>query len=212
MYKDITTGGVRRKRGADYDLSDSDDDGEARRRMKRREFAKMRKSLMEDDNVGKIVANPKSAAFLKSLEDREDDMDIDDDFGGEDIVDVDHATNSQLPADGESQDTQSITGGNSQSERIMGLPKQQSRLPPYMRGSRGIQEDKRASSLAEIRANVSQLLEDANSMHHAGDSSSDSELDIQDADDALTVHEGLLSDEEEEMRSEERRVGKECPV
>ena len=195
LYKDITTGGIRRKRGADYDLTDSDDDGEARRRMKRREFAKMRKALMEDENVGKIVANPKSAAFLKSLEDREDDMDFDD-FGDESVVDIDHATNSQLPADGESQE-QGGSGENSQSEGHVVPPKQPSRLPPAMRRRRAIQEDKRASSLAEIRANVSQLLEDPNAVHMANSSSSDSELDIQDEDDALSVHEGLLSNDED---------------
>ena len=45
---------LRRKRGADYDLSDSDDEGEARRRRKQREFAKMRKALLEDEEIGKI--------------------------------------------------------------------------------------------------------------------------------------------------------------
>lgn len=201
LYKDITTGGIRRKRGADYDLSDSDDDGEARRRMKRREFAKMRKALMEDENVGKIVANPKSAAFLKSLEDREDDMDLDD-FGDESIMDVEHATNSQLPADGESQDTQNVSGETSQSEG-MPPPRQTGRLPQAQRRARIIREDKRASSLAEIRANVSQLLEDPNTIHMAGESSSDSELEIGDDDDALSIHEGLLSDDDEDTEPQD---------
>lgn len=199
LYKDITTGEIRRKRAADYDLSDSDDDGEARRRMKRREFAKMRKALMEDENVGKIVKNPKSAAFLRSLEDREDDMDLDDfGFGEDEIVDVDHATNSQLPAGNESQDTQYIIGQNSQEEGALAPPKQPSCLPPVMRRTKTIQEDKRASSLAEIRANVSQLLEDPNAVHLTADLDSDSEIDNQDKDDALSVHEGLLSDDDEE--------------
>jgi mediator of replication checkpoint protein 1 len=54
LFKDITNGILRRKRGADYDLSDSDDDLEARRRRKQREFAKMRKALLEDEKLGKI--------------------------------------------------------------------------------------------------------------------------------------------------------------
>ena len=55
LFKDITNGTLRRKRGADYDLSDSDDDGEARRAMKRREFARMRKALLEgNEDIGKI--------------------------------------------------------------------------------------------------------------------------------------------------------------
>jgi mediator of replication checkpoint protein 1 len=62
LMKDITHGNLRRKRGADYELSDSDDDdgGAARRRMKRREFAKMRKALLEDEAVGKIGTSPSS--------------------------------------------------------------------------------------------------------------------------------------------------------
>jgi mediator of replication checkpoint protein 1 len=55
LYKDVTTGMLRRKRGADLDdLSDSDDEAEERRRRKQREFAKMRKALLEDENIGKI--------------------------------------------------------------------------------------------------------------------------------------------------------------
>ncbi len=38
LFKDITNGMLRRKRGADYDLSDSDDGGEARKRMKHQQL------------------------------------------------------------------------------------------------------------------------------------------------------------------------------
>lgn len=60
LYKDLTTGALRRKRAAGDldDLSDSDDEAEERRRRKQREFAKMRKALMEDENIGKIGMNP----------------------------------------------------------------------------------------------------------------------------------------------------------
>jgi mediator of replication checkpoint protein 1 len=56
LYKDITTGGLRRKRGADLDDldEDSDDEAQERRRRKQREFARMRKALLEDENIGKI--------------------------------------------------------------------------------------------------------------------------------------------------------------
>lgn len=70
-------GALRRKRGADFDLSDDDDDrAQERRRRKQREFAKMRKALLADENIGKIAENPKKAAFLAAIEDRLDD-DID---------------------------------------------------------------------------------------------------------------------------------------
>ncbi|KAI9671914.1 MAG: hypothetical protein M1817_002355 [Caeruleum heppii] len=72
LYKDITNGTLRKKRGAAYDLSASDDDGEARRAKKRRDFAKMRKALLEDKNVEKIASDPKKAAFLRAIEDRDE--------------------------------------------------------------------------------------------------------------------------------------------
>lgn len=77
LFKDITTGMLRRKRGADYDLSDSDDGGEARRRMKRRQFAKMQKALFTDERVKKIAEKPGNQAFLRTIEDRGSDDETD---------------------------------------------------------------------------------------------------------------------------------------
>lgn len=55
LYKDITTGGLRRKRGTDMDdLSDSEDEAAERRRKKQMDFARMRKALLEDEHLGKI--------------------------------------------------------------------------------------------------------------------------------------------------------------
>lgn len=61
----------------EFDLSDSDDGGEARRRMKRRQFAKMQKALFSDERIGKIAENPRNAAFMKSIEDRDSDSEND---------------------------------------------------------------------------------------------------------------------------------------
>lgn len=68
---------LRRKRGADYDLSDSDDGGEARRRMKRRQFAKMQKMLLSDERVSKVAENPRNQAFLRTIEDVGSDEEMD---------------------------------------------------------------------------------------------------------------------------------------
>ncbi|KAG9252106.1 MRC1-like domain-containing protein [Emericellopsis atlantica] len=77
LFKDVTRGMLRRKRGADYDLSDSDDGGEARRKMKRRQFAKMQKALFADERVKKMAENPGNKAFLKTIEDRDSDDEMD---------------------------------------------------------------------------------------------------------------------------------------
>lgn len=77
LFHDITRGMLRRKRGADYDLSDSDDGGEARRRMKRRQFAKMQKTLLSDERVSKVAENPRNQAFLRTIEDVGSDEEMD---------------------------------------------------------------------------------------------------------------------------------------
>ncbi|KAK7562562.1 MRC1-like domain-containing protein [Phyllosticta citricarpa] len=77
LYKDITNGGLRKRRGGNFDLSDSEDDGDEVRRRRQREFARMRKALMEDERIGKIADNPKKQAFLRAIEDHDDDDDID---------------------------------------------------------------------------------------------------------------------------------------
>ena len=79
LFKDITTGMLRKRRaeGGDYDLSDSDDGGEARRRAKRRQFHKMQRELFKDERVSKVAENPRNRAFLRTLEDLGSDDDVD---------------------------------------------------------------------------------------------------------------------------------------
>ncbi|OBT74434.1 hypothetical protein VF21_06589 [Pseudogymnoascus sp. 05NY08] len=180
LFKDITSGMLRKKRGADYDLSDSDDDGEARRRMKRREFAKMRKALLEDEQIGKIAENPKRAAFLRAIEDRGDDQDMI--FLDDEIVDAENAASSQPIADDEdSQDATVVP--NSQPDAAPGALKRkattepQARLPPNLRRTKAL-ASKRPTSLSEIRASVSSLIDDPNAMHAPADDS-DSDIEIE---------------------------------
>ncbi|ELR02830.1 hypothetical protein VC83_08291 [Pseudogymnoascus destructans] len=180
LFKDITSGMLRKKRGADYGLSDSDDDGEARRRMKRREFAKMRKALLEDEQIGKIAENPKRAAFLRAIEDRGDDQDMI--FLDDEIVDAENAASSQpIVNDEDSQDATVVP--NSQPETASGALKRkattepQARLPPNLRRTKAL-ASKRPTSLSEIRASVSSLIDDPNAMHApAEDSDSDIEIE-----------------------------------
>ena len=179
LYNDITKGMLRRKRGADYDLSDSDDGGEARRRMKRKEFAKMRKALLEDERIGKIAENPKKMAFLRAIEDRgeEDEMDF-----LEDLAEPEESTESQSQSPAElSQNV--LNQVNGQTDVVMGPPKRKlsdnaepsNRLPPHLRRTRPV---KRPSNLSEIRQSLSSLIEDPNTiLESQGLSGSDSELD-----------------------------------
>ncbi|KAI9881515.1 MAG: hypothetical protein M1830_000078 [Pleopsidium flavum] len=158
LFKDMNSGMLRRKRGADFDLSDSDDDGEARRRMKRREFAKMRKALLEDENIGKIAENPKKLAFLRAIEDREKDDDLD--FLNQPEESSQAVQDSQEGGDSRPQPAPSI-----QSKRKRPLeesfPDGANRPPPPLRRP---QKSKKPSTLAEIRESVSFLIEEPNAV------------------------------------------------
>ncbi|KAI9758903.1 MAG: hypothetical protein M4579_002714 [Chaenotheca gracillima] len=178
LFKDITSGMLRRKNGADYDLSDSDDGGEARRRMKRRDFAKMRKALLEDENVGKIANNPKKMAFLRAIEDHdEEDRDLELDFLDEipqedsqvAIVPNSQATSSNVL---NSQDVAAGKPGNANLQPSLPLKRKhdstendENRPPPNMRERRNyIPRDKKPSTLSEVRESLSNLIDGPNAM------------------------------------------------
>ncbi|KAL8957231.1 MAG: hypothetical protein Q9193_005443 [Seirophora villosa] len=170
LFKDINNGMLRRKRGAEFDLSDSEDDIEARRSRKRREFAKMRKALLENENVGKIAEDPKKLAFLRAIEDRDDDEDLD-------FLNQPEAA-SQAAIGGESQETADSQAQARPEPLVLGkrkrpltesIPDAANRPPPSAR--RTFTESK-PQSLAEIRASLSFLTEEPSAVTIAPPSSS----------------------------------------
>ncbi|KAL6415089.1 hypothetical protein AUP68_01631 [Ilyonectria robusta] len=168
LFKDITTGMLRRKRGADYDLSDSDDDGEARRRMKRRQFAKMQKALFSDERVKKIAENPGNQAFLRTIEDHgsDDEMDF---LGGIDQPMEESQSQSQ---DDEGAKPQTIP--DSQPRKPLGSAGD-NRPSAHIRKTR---EGKKPSNIGELRETLSNLLEEPHGTTiPATDAGSDSEDD-----------------------------------
>lgn len=167
---------LRRKRGADYDLSDSDDDGEARRRMKRKEFAKMRKALLADERIGKIAENPKRQAFLRAIEDRGSD----DEVGFlNDFAEQDENTDSQSQSQNEEQrvpDSQPEDMGPPKRKRTAEATEAENRLPPHLRRTK---PNQRPSNLSEIRESLSSLIEEPNAMIAPADSGSESEDELE---------------------------------
>ncbi len=167
---------LRKKRGADFDLSDSDDDAEARKKRKRIEFAKMRKALLADENVGKIAEDPKKLAFLQSIEDRNPDDDFafldlpaEDTFNVE--IDTQEDSNSQsqqppLPAPQTSKRKRPLADSTPGSGNM--------RPPPTARRTATA---KRPATLAEIRESVSFLIEDPGSITIAQEPSSSASED-----------------------------------
>lgn len=162
LFKDIKNGMLRRKRGAEFDLSDSDDDAEARQRAKRREFAKMRKALLENENVGKIAQDPKKLPFLRAIEDRDyDSIGFLEQPDESSQMDLDSQEGADLQPQHES------AGGSASSNRKRPLqdsiPDNANRLPPTARRTRPI---KKPSTLADIRKSVSFLIEEPDTLRH----------------------------------------------
>lgn len=157
LFKDITTGMLRRKRGADFDISDSDSDGEARKRMKRRKFAKMQKALFADERVKKIAENPGNQAFLRSIEDRGSDDEVD-------IMDVlDTPSQAELPSQDDSQEEQQnqqdTTIPDSQPRQTQPLATKagNTRAPASMRRTKN---GKKPSNIGQVRETLSDLLDE----------------------------------------------------
>ncbi|RAL59034.1 hypothetical protein DID88_009063 [Monilinia fructigena] len=175
LYNDLSKGTFRRKRGADYDLSDSDDGGEARQRRKRAAESRKRKALLADEKLGKIAQNPKREAFLRAIEDRgsDDEMGFLDDFQERDDTTSD--SQSQTQNDESQQPLQNQTG------EAMGPPKRKHsdsagyvRPPPHLRRT-----GKKPSNLSEVRESLSSLIEDPHAMTTTIDLGSDSDDDLE---------------------------------
>ena len=213
---------MRRKRGAgaDFDdLDDSDDDAEARQRRKRREFARMRKALLDgDSNVIKIAEDPRKLAFLKAIEDR-------DDFG-EDTGFLD----STPKEDGEEEEIQDMVP-DSQAEnkpptmalkRKRAEPRGEQMLPPAKKSNSSTNAianrrthasiARKPATLAEIRASVSFLIEEPHGLNESVgpsifDASSDIEMEDTGAGDTEDVLPGAEPPQSIPQHKNPRRTG-----
>ena len=177
LARDLENGGLRKKRGADFEISDSDDDAQQRRQRKQREFAKMRKALLENENVGKIAEDPKKSAFLKAIEDREDDDDLDflgqpadDSFRIEPETQEEQESQSQQPEPAKQPEPES----NRQRRPLQPSNADTTNMRPPAH-SRRTPAPQKPSSIAEIRQSVSFLIEEPGAMVPASDPSSASE-------------------------------------
>ncbi|KHN99386.1 DNA replication checkpoint mediator, MRC1 domain protein [Metarhizium album ARSEF 1941] len=178
LFRDITTGMLRRKRrGGDFDLSDSDSDGEARRRMKRRQFAKMQKALFADERVKKIAENPGNQAFLRSMEDRgsDDEMDL---LDAPDTPDSESHNETQEQA---RRPATVIPDSQPVQQQPPSPTANNTRAPARMRRTKNA---KRPSNIGDVRETLSNLLEEPHgSMVPATEVGSDGEEEEEGQDD-----------------------------
>lgn len=154
---------LRRKRGADFDLSDSDSDGEARKRMKRRQFAKMQKALFSDERVKKIAENPGNQAFLRSIEDRGSDVDDVDILGGSDSPSQTNVDTQQAQDDDKENQTQGASSAvipDSQAHASRGLSMGLSENHSLRAHPRRSKNGKKPSHIGQVRETLSSLLDE----------------------------------------------------
>lgn len=163
----------KRKGGADYDLSDEDDGGEARRRMKRRQFAKMQKALFTDERISKVAENPRNQAFMRTIEDAGSDEEMDFIFEP-----PSQPQGNESQSQSEAQDQQNTTVPDSQPPAAGQARNDGSMRPPA--AARRTKDGKKPSNIGEIRETLSNLLEEGpsgNTVISATDLGSDSEGD-----------------------------------
>lgn len=201
--KDITTGALRRRRGADddFDLDDSDDERLARRREKQREFVKMRRALLADDKVGELAENPKKAAFFKAIEDREDEDDFELDFLGEHESGSQNESSQDVAPQPEVEGEGDSTQDGKKRKRPLEATAEDTtnRPPPHLRRTPASAMSKKPATLAEIRETLSFLTEtpEYDSFHE--DASVD---EAQEEDEEHTPNPEDAQPEEEEAQAE----------
>ncbi len=145
----------RKRRGSFGSLSDSDDGGEAHRRLKRRQFAKMQKALFADERISKVAENPRTQAFMRSIQD----------FGVDDDMDFILAPQAKATSGTQESDSQDDGKGKQvlRDEADVTIPNSQPQMdaPARLPGpQRRTAIDRRPATIGEIRETLSNLLED----------------------------------------------------
>lgn len=142
----------------------------------------MRKALLADETVAKIAENPKKMAFLRAIEDRDGDDELDLDFLEESQGIVD-GSQSQSQSQGAEAAAQSYGEDElSEQSKKRKRPFEASgetgnRLAPNLRRS-APGKTKRPATIAEVRESVSFLIEDPHAIiNTSADASSEDEAD-----------------------------------
>ncbi|KAK5707512.1 hypothetical protein LTR97_000046 [Elasticomyces elasticus] len=169
LYKDLTTGALRRKQaGASWGLEE--DEGEMamrRRQMRQLEEARKRKLLLQDDNIAGLAQGKQSKgkdAFLKAIADDDDAGDDDmydlsggeDEFAGAAVEETQTESQpSQQPQQAETRPLREVSGNKrpATEENTQGRPpaKQRRTQPGAFR---------KPASMLEVRESLSFLLEE----------------------------------------------------
>ncbi|KAF2774039.1 hypothetical protein EJ03DRAFT_333150 [Teratosphaeria nubilosa] len=201
LYKDLTTGALRRKQANAWGLEEDEDEIAMRRRqMKQREEARKRKLLLQDDNIAGLAQGRQTKgkdAFLKAIADDDDGDDVldlsDVEDNSQQFARQDESQSSQLPSPrpGPLDEVSGNKRRLADDETVEGRPAAKLRRtqPSAFR---------KPTSMLEVRESLSFLLEEPETIVAAPTvdlSASESEDEYGLRDD----EEGLLADENEEQ-------------
>jgi mediator of replication checkpoint protein 1 len=168
LFKDLTTGALRRKQANMFDLDEDEADVALRRRqMRQQEEARRRRLLLQDDGIANLAHGKQSKgkdAFLKAIAD-DDDAELDDD----DMLDIEGdaervvvTATPENDAAAQSQQTiaplQEISGNKRRREGAS-----TERLPATKRRTQ-VSAFRAPASLLEIKESLSFLLEEPNAL------------------------------------------------
>ncbi|GAB7350049.1 hypothetical protein MBLNU459_g0719t1 [Dothideomycetes sp. NU459] len=184
LYKDLVSGALRRKRaGGAFDLdSDEDEQIAERRRRRQREEARKRRLLLQDESIGKLGGNDKKEAFLRAIEDKDDDDELDI-LGGPDVEDGDMTASGSQQTESQSQEAGAQplaqVSGNALKRQHSGdngdLEARRKRISTSVRRSQW-DNFRKPASIAEVRESVSFLIDEP----FAGDAHNLSDLEDND--------------------------------
>ncbi|ORX97109.1 MRC1-like domain-domain-containing protein [Clohesyomyces aquaticus] len=193
IFKDLASGALRKRRGGEaFDVSDSEDEEERRRRTKQRQFQQMHRAFLSDERIKTIAENPKKSAFLRSVEDREDDPDyqfLDAPMAMDVDTSQESTTSGDIIAIPDSQTAEPTTtaaalpAANPLKRKSTDSQDKENRPPPHARRTAAVDTSiiRKPMTHADIQHSLIELLEDDRHIvpeSQYSDLSSDSELEI----------------------------------
>nr|POE59791.1 mediator of replication checkpoint protein 1 [Quercus suber] len=166
LYKDLTTGALRRKQANMFELDEDEDEVAMRRRqMRQREEARKRKILLQDDNIASLVEgkpNKGKDAFLKAIadDDRDDDfIDYSEDEEGH-AVTTQEETQTSTDRAAASSNARVLRETSGNKRRWTDEDEHAQDRPPAKQRRTEASALRRPASLLEIKESVSFLLEE----------------------------------------------------
>lgn len=207
LYKDLTTGVLRRKMGANaFDLDEDEDEIAARRRqMRQQEEARKRRALLKDENIATLAEGRHSKgkdAFLKAI--------ADDDDGDDEMVGLSGGEAESTPAtqdESTQQPSQSqqneapLREISSNKRKLSEDDTMEDRAPAKQRRTQA-SAFKKPASMLEVQESVSFLLDEP----HAGEVFEPTALDMSsDSENEEQEREHSNESEDDEVSAEAHR-------